>query len=505
MIQTFRGSGGRLFKTPISATLKPVRISALCLALGFALGGTALFGQEAAGQPASGGGTAVRRISPDEAVDLAIKSNLSLESSRVSAGTKKRAADTAWNVFIPTVDISGSLIRPNKATTVSGTQPVGPSDIPGVGTVYDYVVPYSITVDPSWRMAGSLQVSLNINFAMFEAMKRLRLDYEGGLLSYEKARAQLERDVRKSYYQMLLLIENIELLRENYTAAENRVETARANYRAGLAPELTLLQAQVAVENMKPTIDQAENGLKLSMAQFAFNLGLPYDTQFELIPADEDTTFIPLDVAELIHRASSGKPDIQELKQSLQVLQSARKATMYQMYTPSLSLGWNMDPTFKGDPFKDKLFEKDSWAQQSGMFRVTLAFQLNSLLPFSSGAQNLKNLDDNIQSLNIGLAQSIRGTELEIYNTVLSLEKARTTVEAQAFTVDLAERSYRLTEDSYRAGYSALLDVQNAELELRRARIGVLEQNFNYLMGLIDLEYAIGAPFGSLSSTENAK
>jgi outer membrane protein TolC len=186
------------------------------------------------------------------------------------------------------------------------------------------------------------------------------------------------------------------------------------------------------------------------------------------------------------------------------VLQSARKAQAQSIYTPSLSLSWGLTSAFTRDPWGDKWFEKDNW-NQSGSLTISVGFRLHSLLPFSSDYQGLKNIDDNIRTLNIGLAQSIRGTELEIYNTVLSLEKARTTVEAQTQTVDLAERSYRLTEESYRAGFSALLDVQNAELELRRARIGVLEQNFNYLMGLIDLEYAIGVPFGSLTSTENAK
>jgi outer membrane protein TolC len=442
----------------------------------------------------------VHTISPEEAVDLAIKSNLSLESSRISTTTQKRKADTAWNVFIPTVEIGGSLGRLNEkpaATVLPLPEAVGG--------------PISMGGGYQWRLSGSLQIALNLNVALFEGMRNLRLEYEGGLITYEKAKAQLERDVRKSYFQMLLVQENIALLKENMAAAERRVEMARANYRAGLAPELTLLQAQVTMENLKPSIDQAENGLKLSMAQFAMNLGLPYDTEFTLIPLTEDTVFIPLDVADLISRAASGKPDIQELRQSILIRESIRKKTFYEIFTPTLSLSWNGDPTFQGDPWKDSWFMEDGWKQQSGMFRLTLGFRLNGLLPFSAEAQGLKEIDDGLSSLNIGLAQAIRGTEVEIYNTVLSLEQTRTTVEAQRLTVDLAERSYRLTEQAYRAGLNDLLEVQNAELELRKARLGILEQQFNYLKSLIDLEYAIGAPFGTLSraqgnsSSENAR
>ncbi|MDR1587425.1 MAG: TolC family protein [Treponema sp.] len=429
-----------------------------------------------------------RRISPDEAVSLAIKNNLGLESARATTDGKKRKSDLSWNQFIPSVTLGGSLVRDNevsKGTTINLPPAMGG--------------PVTLGGDaPQWHVAGSVQASLTINAAMFENMRRLRLDYQGGLVSYEKARAQMEKDVRKSYYNMLLIRENIALLRESFNTAQRRVETAQANYNAGLAPELTLLQARVAMENMKPTIDQTENGLKLSMAQFAMNLGLPYDTLFELIPPDEALAFIPLDTAEMISKAASGKPDILELKQNILMLQSARRAQIFSL-TPSLSLSWNTSPAFIGDPWEDDWGNEDLW-QKSGSLTISLGLRVHSLLPFSTDFQAVKDLDDNIKAANIGLAQMVRGTEIEIYNTVLSLEKTQTTAEAQQQTVKLAEQSYSLTEEAYRAGLQDLLEVQNAELSLRQARVQMLEQQFNYLNGLIDLEYAIGVPFGTLSS-----
>jgi outer membrane protein TolC len=473
----------------------------LGLALGAVLSaalGPPAFGQEAAAPP-----PAIRSITPDEAVELAIKSNLSLESARAGAATKKRTSDLSWNRFIPSVTLGGSLIMDNEASQVGGTLPVDLNTVNSAfppGVIYG-VVPYSMEA-PRWHVAGTVQASLTVSAAMFEAMRTLRMDYEGGLISYEKARAQLERDVRKAYYQMLLLQENIALLRESYEAAERRVTMARANYNSGLIPEVNLLQAQVAMENLKPTIDQAENGLKLSMASFANNLGLAYDTPFELIPVENEAILIPLDVAELITKAASGRPDIQELKQTILVLESTRKAQRLAL-APSLSLSWNMNQAFIRDPWKDDWINGDNW-QQSGSLTISLGLRLHSLLPFSTDYQGIRDLEDNLRTANIGLAQAVRGTEIEIYNTVLTLEQTRATMEAQRYTVDLAERTYRLTEQAYRAGLNELLEVQNAELELRRARIGVLEQNYNYIQGLIDLEYAIGVPFGTLTKNTAA-
>ena len=334
---------------------------------------------------------------------------------------------------------------------------------------------------------------------MIESMNRLRLDYESGLLSYDKAVSQLERDVRKSYYQMLLVQENIKLQKESLVTAERQEAMARANYQAGLAPELSFLQAQVSKENLMPTIEEAENNFKLLMAQFAMNLGLPYDTNFEFEPLVTDISAVPLDVRELITQASDSKPDIQEIRQNILLLESARKAQVQSMY-PRLSISWGLTNAFTKDPWKDSWFNGDDWTQ-SGSLTISLGIQLHNLLPWASDRQAVKDIDDNMRSLNIGLAQAIRATELEIYNTVLSLQKAQTQIAALQKTVELAQRSYELTEQAYRAGFQDLLQVQNAEQELNKAKVGVLSQNFTYLQGLLDLEYAIGVPFGTLSGS----
>jgi outer membrane protein TolC len=466
-----------------------------------------------AGLQAQESNPAVMRLNPEEAVALAIKNNLSLESSRTTVATKKRASDKSWNQFIPNVQLGSSLMRDNQksTTTVSGMKPVDMAPVlnpifsginPALNlppdTLYG-VYPYSYSVEsPQWHIAYNIQASLSLNYAMFENMNRLRIDYQGGLLTYEKAKAQLERDVRKAYHNILLVQENISLLRGSIANAERQVQMAQANFNAGLAPELELLRARVARENMRPAMDQAENGLKLSMAQFAMNLGLDYNTVFELEPVTGNIALIPLDVSEMITKAASGKPDIQELRHSILLLESARRAQLYSL-TPSLTLSWNHTSAFIKDPWKDSWFGgKDDW-RKSGSFTLSLGVRLHSLIPFSTDFQSVRNIEDQIKLTTIGLAQMVYGTEIEVYNIILSLEKTRVSAEAQAQTVNLAEQSYLMTERAYQAGLQDYFQVQNAQQSLNQARVQMLEQQFSYLNSLIDLEYSTGVPFGTLS------
>ncbi|GHV31372.1 hypothetical protein AGMMS4952_19990 [Spirochaetia bacterium] len=352
---------------------------------------------------------------------------------------------------------------------------------------------------PQWTFSGNAAASWTFSFALIEGIRSIKLDYQTGLLTYAMAQAKIEQQIRKDYYTILLAQENIAIQRESFANAERQVTMAQANYRNGLAPQLTLLQAQVSRDNLKPTIDQAETGLKLAMASFAMNLGLELDTQFELVPVTGDLNYVSLDVQNLISRAANGKPEIMELRQQVLTLTSQRKAQALQTHTPYLRLDFGYSPAFLG--LWDSMDDTDKWnGHDNATFSITLGMNLNSLFPFTKQGQGLKDLDNTIKTASIGLAQMVQGSEIEIYQTVLGLQRMQISAETLAQTVALADRSYRLTEEAYRAGLQEFLSVQNADLARSQARLAMLSNQFDYLKGLIDLEYSIGVPFGALSN-----
>lgn len=427
---------------------------------------------------------ATLRLTVEEAVSTAREGNLGLVSPRIAAEGKRRADALAWNNFLPTVDVSGTLGRWNKEQSTYVFTPM-PSEV----------------ALPRWSLSASFSTQLMLNLALFEGVKSLRADYEAGLISYAQAEAQLERDVRKSFYNLLLLEENMRLMEEQIEAARRRWEQARANYNSGTAPELTMLQAQVAYENLKPALEEMRIGHRAARDAFAMTLGLSRGAEVVLAGTIEPA-YANLDTETLISSGLSSRLDIQSLVKSIESLQIAETALKYRLWTPSLILGWNLDPSFSGDPWEDDLFDPDLWSQRSGMFRATLSLRLNGLFPFTQDGQQLADMRDQRESLRASLAQALRGAEMEIDGLVRRLEKSRTSHAALELNASLAERAYRLSEEAYAAGAADLLDVQNAELELRKARLELLKEDYTYVTGLLDLEYAVGARFGSLGGSK---
>ncbi|MDR2841859.1 MAG: TolC family protein [Spirochaetaceae bacterium] len=439
-----------------------------------------------------------RHITPDEAVALAIQNNLGLESQRITTQTKKRKSDLFWNAFIPSLGISGGLTVDNEKPPSSMSVPV---PIPPANIIYGTAnIPAEIS---PVHLMGQIQIQVGLSIALFEGIKAYRLDYQNGLITYDKVKLQLERDIRKAYYGILLLEEQAKLARESLAIAQDSEESARVNYRAGRSPQLQWLQAQVNAKNLQPQVDQATRGVKLAKSQFSMNMGLPLDTELELEPIDDVDSVAALNMGELVKKAIDRKPDILELKAQLNTVKAQRSAQMYSDLTPTLALSWNSQSVFTQitKPAENDISKPDDW-NKSGGFTIALSWTPTNFIPWGTSIQALKDTDDSIKKLSIGLSQAIQGVELDIYNSVNTLEQLRITMEAQEATVELAQRSYSETNTAYRNGLQSLLDVENAQVQLNSARVNLQQQKFNYLQGLVDLEYSIGVPFGTFISSQ---
>jgi outer membrane protein TolC len=438
-------------------------------------------------------------LTADAAVDYAIEHNLELASSRIDEEIKERQANLAWNRFIPSVQVSGTMSRANKESTQQGVIPYPPTAgaDPVTGyTIYEDVLGFEETI-PRWSVAGNLEVSLQLNYAMFQAIRGTRIDLRAGRISTRQAEEKLERDVRKSFYNLLLMRQNMELMRERIDAAERRYEQARINYENGLVPELTMLSARVSWENMKPQLQEMQLGYEQALQGFKMNLGL--DLQREItLDGSIAAPSIHVDEERLINEYLTERLDIRSLMTTIESLESQLEATKLRAFTPNIILGFSMDPALQGDPWDTNWLDTGNWSQSRGGLSLTIAMGLDGFLPWSTTQVGLRELEDNIKKTRIGLLQAIRGAKMDIRSTVRSLEKARDSIDTLQLNVQRARRAYEMAEEAYNAGSKELLEVQNAEIELKTAQLEVLKERYNYIEALLDLEYALGTEIEQL-------
>jgi len=409
------------------------------------------------------------RVTVDRAVELAVANNLGLASERVGVETKKLVRDTAWNAFIPTVSVGTSLSRPNED--------------PNVSSATDY---------PRWYLGLSLSAQLPLNAALRNGIQATVIDYESGRLSLETAEKQLARDVRKSFYNLLLLRENIDIMEKSIANADKRYAQASANYEAGLVPKYSVLSAHVALENLKPPLEDLRNGFEAALGSFRLTLGLDRTAPVELDGSIE-TTPATVDAAQLIAGRPPERLDMRSLDLAITGLRNAREAAVNQRLAPTLTFLFSMDPSYQKDPWESGwLADIDTnWLQRTGAFVISLTLPVDGFFANSRTRVEIAKLDGQIRQTELRRAQTLRGAEVEIETLVHNLNKARTSIATLELNVGLAEEAHRLADEAYNAGGRDLLEAQNAELELNKARLEVLKAKYGYITGLLDLEYAV--------------
>jgi len=417
-------------------------------------------------------------LTVDKAVELAISQNLGLQQSGIDVRTKERAKDTAWNAFLPSMSVSAGFNGTNQIFTENG------QSIPILGD------------GPTNRFSTGLNFGLPLNSGVGAGIKNLVAEYESGMISYEDAQKKLERDVRKQFYLLLGNQENITIQEGNIALAEKRLTQARNNFNNGLAPELEVLSAEVTVANLQPAYNGTIAAYDSLMLFFKFLLGEDRKTEITL-DGNLETKLYDLNAENLINSYMAGRLDIRGLDKQMEAMKYMKKGMGMQFNTPTLNLGYNYSFSGSNNTLAPPpSTSQEAWSdwQDAGAFSLSLSWKFDGLIPGSSTDVKLKEIQDGIDSLSIARQMTFESAGMEITNLVNKLATSRKTIEATTSSVELARRNFELTEEAYNVGTRELLDVESRQQDYLNAAQQLLLAKYEYIAGLLDLEYALNTP-----------
>jgi outer membrane protein TolC len=337
---------------------------------------------------------------------------------------------------------------------------------------------------------GNLSFSFNFNPALITNMELARQKYLAGQITYTQAKAETTRNVKKLFYAILLQQQSLSLQKETLANTKARMEQAQDLYEQGYTTELTVLQAQVGYENLKAMTLKSEQSVEQQLASFAFLLHLEDETSLHLV-GEIEPAFKDIDIQQCLARIGA-RYDITGLLKQKEILGVQIKAIDQQIWIPSVSIGFSVQPTHYN--ITDSWFDSDNWSD-SGSASMTVAWNLTNLLPWSAGRQNAQILEDTVKKMEINLSMLQDSARMEIKNLITTLAQAKEAIESSERSISLAERSYEMTVSAYQSGSKELLDVRDSESQLNQARLGKLSEEYNYLTALLDLEYATQITF----------
>lgn len=391
----------------------------------------------------------------DSAVESALAHNVSVERNKISYDALRRKSDLSWNSLLPSVQAGAGISKTNES---------------------DITTQY-----------GSVSGSLSLSPSIFISMQKASLDWQAGKISRETALRSVELSVRKAFYSLIYEREYVALLEKQIDSAQKQYDQTLAKQKAGLVPEVDALSAEVNLENLKPNLESARTTLSGDLATFKQLIGIDLTADIAL----EGSLAEALDLKEIdISGISASSASVEKLEKELEAARAQKNLVMAQTWFPTVSLGYAYRPT-KSDAAGSE------WAD-AGSVSAAVSISLDSFLPFSSGSENVRSSSDSVKDIELELANERVSDRIERVNLLKSIAQSRSSLKARSLGVALAERNYALTEDAYKRGAKDLLALQSSADSLQEARVAHMQQSFSLISSVLDLENAIGVPFGTL-------
>lgn len=411
----------------------------------------------------------------DDAITNAIASNLSLKRNELEVASLRHSSDTSFNLFYPTASANATLSLLNEEP--------------------------QIPASPRNSLSTNIQLQLTIGAQQIVAIEQASLRYQSGAIGYQKARQELAGSVRKAFYNLILLQENIEIAKESLRLAKEREQQTQARYDVGLIDEYTLLNARVAAENRVPQLTELESLYRDASRRFNLAVGVPIDAPVDNVELVGEIApdIYTIDDARLIADLPTLNLDVQDLALSEKITRSALNSYVAQ-FIPSLVLGYSFAPIFQNEIFDDPdLFNEDNWTVGGG-FTATLAIPLGSLLPFSSAWVNISNTRRQIESVQAARKELNDNLIIQAYSLIDTLQRIRELLKVRDLNAQLAERALQVANEGYKAGIREILEVRDAQNQLDSAQLNFLNEKYNYISSQVDLALLLGIGVEELAS-----
>jgi len=435
-----------------------------------------------------------RVLTLEEAIQMALENNTDIKVSRMNSDKSRAAVREAFGYALPSLDASASFSRFLK-------KPKMPfPDFEALLTNATYSILFDENVIPrddskyvpvetklqSFAQTNNYEASLTLtqvlfNSAVFRGIGASQVYYDLSLSELRNTISKTKLNVERAFYGSLVTKELLEITRASYENAQENLRNVNALHKQGFVSDFDKMQAEVRTENIRPVLMQMENMLKTTLNDLKLIIGtdqaMDIDVSGKIIYSPED---LPAE-EDIIDYALVNNYSLQTMKLKMDLDEAFIDLDLSE-YWPSLAAFGNF--SYAGS--------SDNWDFQNyNATTVGLSFSMN----LWRGNQT-KNRGEQSTITYKQTAEQYELMKEYVINQVkakyLELKRVQSLVEAQERNVTLAEKAYELSSVRYQEGTGNQLEVQNADVELRQARINRLQSVQSYIITKFELEQLMG-------------
>ncbi len=406
----------------------------------------------------------VRRVTLEEATEVALRRSPSVEQARANVRNAEAGVTGSLGSFLPSVSLG-----------------------------YGYSTASTGRLDPTGQAITRTNYSTQVtgNMTLFDGMRRFH-DLESSRMSaasqgesYRQQRYQALLQVKTAFYNAVAARRRVEVEQARVDRLENQLDFVRQQIQLGQATRSDSLSTRVDLNNAEVALLNARQDRRSARYSLAETMGLDEPAA----PVEEATLepdSLEWSLEELVSIARERAPSVRSARLDLQAAE-AEVSSAKSSYWPSVSLSGGYDWASEAFPPGNR-----SWS-----------IRLSGSIPLFDGLQRETNIDRAQAQAAVSRAQE-RAAELAVRTDVNDAYSQVETASAQLAlareSVELARENLRVAEQRYRQGVATIVELQQAQISLQQAQVDVIRRQFDHQAGVAQLESVIGSELADLSS-----
>ena len=414
------------------------------------------------------------RLTLDQALDLALSENPTVKVAEMEVQRYDYVKRQTWGGLLPQVSVTGQVNHSFIVQQMSKG--------------------FSLGNDPYTTLSGAVDASVPL-FApqVYRMMKMNDKQMATAVEAARSSRIDLTAEVKKAFYNILLAEQSLAVLRESEATVQRTVDDTQVQYQNGLTSEYDLLTAQVQLSNLKPSILQTENSIRIAKLMLKMYLSIPEDVEIEVVgelDALRDDVLAGTDglTTDVTDNSDLRSLELQEevLRRSLKAANAGRMPTLAAFGSASYT-GNDMEPfNFGGAAATDD--SRYFWTHP-----ISVGLQLS--VPIFSGLTKMnksRELKNQISQLSLQRSYARQQIDVQVRSALNDLLTARETMYAQELTVEQACKAYKISDTRYRAGAGTILELNSAQLSQTQAQLNFSQAIYDYLSAKAEYDRIVG-------------
>lgn len=430
----------------------------------------------------------------DEAITLALNNNTDIKVALMNVQKAGAAVDEAFGYALPSIDLSANFSHfiekpkmpfPDFAALLRNATYAILFDEKVIPRDNSKFLPLETKLQ-SFAQTNNYQTQLQLTQTLFSSAVFRGIG--ASKIYYNLSKAELNNQISKTvlsvqtaFYGGLLLKKITEITEASFLNAQDNLKNVKSLYEQGLVSEFDLLQAQVAVENIRPVVLQMQNNLNSALDGLKLLIGIPQSEEISLLGEFEYKDETLPSETDLISEALQNNFGLKSLDLKKQVDEEFIQLDVSE-YWPNIFAFGNY--TYAGS--------SDKWKFQN-YSQMTVGIGLSINLWKGNRTKNrVEQATISYKQTEEVFNQYKNVIVTQVKSKLNELNRIKLLIDAQSKNVSVAERAYEIARIRYKEGTGNQLEIQNADIALKQARTNYFQSVHSYLINKYELDQIIG-------------